>query len=65
LQGSVNKLEALSPLAILGRGYSLTFKLPEHIIVNDVVNLAEGDRIETRFARGKITSVVEKNNKTA
>lgn len=61
LQGSVNKLEALSPLAILGRGYSLTFKFPEHVLVNDAASLVEGDRIETRFARGKITSVVEKN----
>ncbi len=54
------KLEALSPLAVLSRGYSITFKLPEGKSVKDAGSLKLGDRIQTRLHKGKIISTVEK-----
>lgn len=62
-KGSVEKLSALSPLNILGRGYSITFKLPENLILKDVRALKPGDIIKTRLHKGeavsKVTEVVE------
>lgn len=56
----VGKLEMLSPLAVLSRGYSITFKLPEGKIIKDVKALKWGDRVETKLHKGKFTSIVEK-----
>jgi len=38
------RLEALSPLAVLQRGYSIAHKLPEERIVKDAATLTAGDR---------------------
>jgi exodeoxyribonuclease VII large subunit len=54
-----HKLEALSPLAILGRGYSITAKLPDGAIIKDAGSVQVGDRIETRLGKGKIRSRIE------
>ncbi len=55
----VSKLEALNPLGILSRGYSITEKLPEHKILRDVKYLKIGDRLSTRLRKGSFSSVVE------
>ena len=54
-----SKLEALSPLAILNRGYSITTKLPDGVIVKDIKVLSKGDRVETRLGKGRFKSRVE------
>jgi exodeoxyribonuclease VII large subunit len=53
------RLEALSPLAVLERGYSITHKLPTEEIVKDAGSLATGDRLRITFARGKALCRVE------
>jgi exodeoxyribonuclease VII large subunit len=53
------KLGALSPLAILGRGYSITMKITGGGIMRDSMDLKAGDRVETRLGRGKFISRVE------
>lgn len=53
------RLEALSPLAVLDRGYSITHKLPTEEIVKDAGSLATGDRLRITFARGKALCRVE------
>ncbi len=55
-----SKLEALSPLAILRRGYSITAKLPEHVIIKNSDILKKGDEVETKLGNGKFRSRVEK-----
>ncbi len=51
-------LEALSPVAALDRGYTLTTK-PDGTLVRTASALNKGDEIVTRFRDGRIHSVVE------
>jgi exodeoxyribonuclease VII large subunit len=54
------RLDSLSPLAVLGRGYSLTQRAADGQVIRDASELAAGDRLNTRFARGQATSRVER-----
>ena len=53
-----NQLEALSPLRVLGRGYSLTHLNDEQQLVRSVEDVAAGDELLTRLADGRIISQV-------
>jgi exodeoxyribonuclease VII large subunit len=55
----IGKLDALSPVSILGRGYSITKKLPEGFIVKEAESLKPGDSVETSLGQGKFKSRVE------
>jgi len=53
------KLEGLSPLGVLSRGYSVTLRGARGgVAVRDAAELQEGDTIVTRFASGEATSEV-------
>jgi exodeoxyribonuclease VII large subunit len=49
---SAGKLQALSPLATLARGFCITRKLPEMTIVTDSRRIEPGERLELTFQRG-------------
>jgi len=51
------RLQALSPLNVLARGYSLTLDSQGRVI-RDEADVSIGDHLETTFLRGKIVSVV-------
>jgi exodeoxyribonuclease VII large subunit len=51
------RLAALSPLAVLERGYSLTFT-GEGQLVRKSSGVTQGETLTTRLARGKVTSTV-------
>lgn len=53
------KIEILSPLAILNRGYSITFKAPGQKVVKDAKVLKKGDMVETKVFQGAFKSRVE------
>ncbi len=53
------RLDALSPLAVLARGYSVTRRAADGRVVRAAEDLAPGDVITTRFARGRAVSRVE------
>ena len=53
------RLESLSPLAVLGRGYSVTRRTEGGPPIRDARELAVGDSLLTRFARGQAVSRVE------
>jgi len=55
---AAEKLSSLSPLNILGRGYSITFKMPQGAVVKDIKILEAGDTIKTRLHKGEILSKV-------
>jgi exodeoxyribonuclease VII large subunit len=54
------KLDILSPLATLGRGYSLTRRLPEGSLVHDASTLSAGDMVGVRLRKGEIECKVKK-----
>jgi len=53
------KLDTLSPLGVLGRGYSLTQTEATGALVTDAKQLKKGQRIVTRLARGSVISTIE------
>jgi exodeoxyribonuclease VII large subunit len=53
------KLETLSPLSVLGRGYSLTYKADDQRLIAAAADVRPGERIVTRFGQGTAVSVVE------
>lgn len=55
------KLNALSPLAILSRGYSIALKLPEMQIIKDADDVQKGDEVNIRVHKGEIICVVAKS----
>lgn len=60
IAASSGKLESLNPLSILNRGYSLSLRLPERVIIKKAEQLKIGDEVETRVMDGSFTSRVEK-----
>ncbi|MCD5390957.1 exodeoxyribonuclease VII large subunit [candidate division NPL-UPA2 bacterium] len=52
------KLETLSPLGILSRGYSISLKLPERAIIRRAAALKAGDEVETMVKEGSFLSRV-------
>jgi exodeoxyribonuclease VII large subunit len=52
-------IDALSPLKVLNRGYSLTRNATTGKIVRTCADVAVGERIETRLAQGRLTSIVD------
>jgi exodeoxyribonuclease VII large subunit len=51
-----SRLDALSPLAILGRGYSLTRVLPSKRLVRSASDVAPGDHLLITLGHGEITA---------
>lgn len=58
----VEKLSSLNPLDILGRGYSIAFKLPDGQIIKDAKTVKTGDLLKTRLHQGEIISQVREVN---
>ncbi|MEK7868497.1 MAG: exodeoxyribonuclease VII large subunit [Candidatus Omnitrophota bacterium] len=53
------KLGILSPVGILDRGYSISFKLPDRKIIKNSQSLKKGDLVETKVSKGSFTSRIE------
>ncbi|UCH08918.1 MAG: hypothetical protein JSV55_07625 [Deltaproteobacteria bacterium] len=56
----VDKLGSLSPLSILERGYSITRKIPDMIVLKDSSQVTTGDEVRILLAKGNIDCRVEK-----
>lgn len=67
LKEAHSKLNALSPMAVLQRGYSITRTIPDQQVVRDARSVAPDQPLEILLARGKLavkTTGEEKNSKT-
>ena len=51
-------LEAISPLATLGRGYAIVRKLADGSIVRDAKQLKIGEQLTTQLQQGNVESTV-------
>jgi len=60
VQKRMAQLNLLSPLNILGRGYSITQKLPSRSLVRSSTEVEAGDRLEILLHRGTLICSVEK-----
>lgn len=54
------KLNMLSPLATLSRGYSYTLKLPQRTLITDTRKVKPHDKVEVKLAKGAMICEVEK-----
>ena len=52
------RADALSPLAVLGRGYSMTMRDDNTKLIHAAHEVESGDRIRTRLANGQVVSIV-------
>jgi exodeoxyribonuclease VII large subunit len=59
LEATAARLEGLSPLNVLARGYSLTRKEEDQTLLTDAQQVQSGDRLVTRLRQGQIVSRVE------
>ncbi|OGR86170.1 MAG: exodeoxyribonuclease VII large subunit [Elusimicrobia bacterium RIFCSPLOWO2_01_FULL_60_11] len=63
LQGKAAQLEALSPLAVLSRGYAVAWKMPENVLVKSAEQVRKGDSLKIKVSKGEIhAAVTEKSN---
>ena len=53
------QLDSLSPLAVLDRGYALVWRAGDGTLVRDAGELAGGERVRLRFARGEARARIE------
>ncbi|MFO7761476.1 MAG: exodeoxyribonuclease VII large subunit [Thermodesulfobacteriota bacterium] len=51
---TASRLESVSPLAVLERGYAIVRKLPGREVINDSRQIKKGDRIEIKLHKGLI-----------
>lgn len=59
LEGLILALDTLSPLAILGRGYSLTRKMPGMNLLKDARSIKSGERVHVQLNKGALICRVE------
>lgn len=59
LRQTTSCLDALSPLAVLQRGYSIAHKMPEEILIKESDAIEVGEVLRLTFARGKALCRVE------
>jgi exodeoxyribonuclease VII large subunit len=56
------KIESLSPLAVLARGYTITQDAKSRVALRSAKDVRVGQSLVTRFANGEATSKVESIN---
>ena len=60
LENRLGRLDSLSPVAILSRGYSLTYHFPQKQLIKDADHLKPGDQVLVRLHRGMFRGRVDK-----
>jgi exodeoxyribonuclease VII large subunit len=58
LRGLAARLDALSPLAVLGRGYAVCWNADRTKIIRDAASVAAGSDVQVTLERGTLTCEV-------
>lgn len=61
LHRSVEKLEALSPLAVLSRGYAIAWSIPAQKIIKSYADAPPGTELELKLGKGRVRALVKEN----
>jgi exodeoxyribonuclease VII large subunit len=59
MQNDMSLLESLSPLAVLQRGYSITFRSPTGEVIREAVGVHEGEDVMIVLAKGRLMASVK------
>jgi exodeoxyribonuclease VII large subunit len=59
LRANAARLESLSPLAVLGRGYAVCWNADRTAIIRDAATVASGDKVHVKLERGELDCTVE------
>ena len=66
IENMLGRLDSLSPIAILSRGYSLTYRFPEMELIKEAGKISKGDQVHIRLhkgsIRGRVEEIVEETN---
>jgi len=54
LRGTAARLDSLSPLAVLGRGYAVCWNADRTAIIRDAAAVHQGDRVHVKLERGEL-----------
>jgi exodeoxyribonuclease VII large subunit len=54
------RIDGLSPLAVLGRGYSVTWDASRTRIIRDAATLTPGDRVSVTLEHGALDAIVDR-----
>jgi exodeoxyribonuclease VII large subunit len=63
LQGCAARLESLSPLAVLGRGYAVVWNESRTKVIRRAIEVKAGDRVRVTLSEGELGCTVEDTNK--
>jgi len=58
LRNSARRLETLSPLAVLGRGYAVCWNADRTRAIRAAADVARGDQVRVTLSRGELTCEV-------
>ena len=58
-RGTTARLESLSPLAVLGRGYAVCWNADRTAIVRDASTVKRGDEVHVKLERGELDCTVD------
>jgi exodeoxyribonuclease VII large subunit len=58
LRGSAARLVALSPLAVLARGYAVCWNADRTVVIRDAAQASPGDRVTVTLGKGELNCEV-------
>ena len=64
LENYAGRLDTLSPLAVLARGYAVCWTADRTRVVRDAATIAQGDHVRVTLARGELTCEVRDKSAT-
>jgi exodeoxyribonuclease VII large subunit len=59
LAGVIGKMDSLSPLAVLARGYSIARRFPAFEVVREAKQMTRGERLKLKLYRGELVCQVD------